>query len=201
MISAEVWLLFVGYTVPMVFSPGPGNTVLATAGGRFGIRGSLPFWLGFEGANVALCLVYGLGLGRVLHDRPELHQVLRWGSVAYLLYLAWGFFRSSATPGGAREEPARLGFGDGLLVVALNPKIHSMIVVMFSQFLDPARAMLPQTALLTAAFLVVCVVCHFPWLYGGKLILGRFRSERAMRIQGWTFGTCMLLVAAYVAFV
>ncbi len=199
MISAEVWLLFVGYTVPMVFSPGPGNTVLATAGGRLGIRGSLPFWMGFEAANVALCAIYGLGLGRVLHDHPGLHQALRWGSVVYLLYLAWGFFRSTASPGGAGEVPVRLGFGQGLLVVALNPKIHSMIVVMFSQFLDPARGMLSQAAQLTAAFLAVCVVCHFPWLYGGKLILGRFRSERAMRIQGWTFGTCMLLVAGYVA--
>ena len=199
MISAEVWLLFLGYTVPMVFSPGPGNTVLATAGGRFGIRGSLPFWMGFEVANLALCVVYGLGLGRVLHDVPALHQALRWGSVVYLLYLAWGFFRSSVSPAGAQEEPARLGFVEGLLAVALNPKIHSMIVVMFSQFLDPASAMLSQTAQLTVAFLIVCVACHFPWLYAGKLLLGRFRSERAMRIQGWTFGTCMLLVAGYVA--
>ena len=200
MLSAEVWLMFLGYTVPMVFSPGPGNTVLATAGGRFGIRGTLPFWLGFEVANVALCLVYGLGLGRVLHERPELHQVLRWGSVAYLLYLAWGFFRSSATPDAGREDLGRLGFGAGLLAVALNPKIHSMIAVMFSQFLDPSRAMFTQTAQLSAAFFVVCVACHFPWIYGGKLILGRFRTERALRIQGWTFGTCMIAVAAYVAF-
>ncbi|WNG32605.1 LysE family translocator [Archangium minus] len=200
MISSEVWWLFVGYTVPMVFSPGPGNTVLATAGGRFGIRGSLPFWMGFEAANVALCILYGFGLGRVLHELPGLHQALRWGGVVYLLYLAWGFFRSSATPGGAHEEPVRLGFGEGLLTVALNPKIHSMIVVMFSQFLDPASAMFVQAAQLTVAFLIVCVVCHFPWIYGGKLILGRFRSERAMRIQGWTFGTCMIAVAGYVAF-
>lgn len=200
MISAEVWVLFLGYTVPMVFSPGPGNTVLATAGGRFGIRGSLPFWLGFEVANVALCLLYGLGLGRVLQDLPALHQTLRWCSVAYLLYLAWGFFRASASPDGEEEAPAKIGFTEGILAVALNPKIHSMVLVMFSHFLDPSRAMLTQTALLTAAFLVVCVVCHFPWLYGGKLILGRFRGERATRIQGRVFGLCMLAVAGYVAY-
>jgi homoserine/homoserine lactone efflux protein len=201
MISSEVWWLFVGYTVPMVFSPGPGNTVLATAGGRFGIRGSLPFWMGFEVANLALCVIYGLGLARVLHHLPLLHQTLRWGGVVYLLYLAWSFFRSSATPGGAHEDPTRLGFGEGFLAVALNPKIHSMIVVMFSQFIDPTTAMFVQTAQLTAAFLVICVVCHFPWIYGGKLILGRFHTERAMRIQGWAFGTCMLVVAGYVALV
>ncbi|NVJ20891.1 LysE family translocator [Myxococcus sp. AM011] len=199
MIPAEVWVMFLGYTVPMVFSPGPGNTVLATAGGRFGIRGSLPFWTGFEVANVALCLLYGLGLGRALQGVPPLHGILRWCSVVYLLYLAWGFFRASSTPAGAEKEPERLGFVEGLFTVALNPKIHSMILVMFSQFLNPEGGMLSQAAQLTAAFLVVCVACHFPWIYGGKLILGRFRSARALRIQGWTFGACMVAVAAYVA--
>ncbi|NPC49502.1 LysE family translocator [Corallococcus sp. AB032C] len=200
MISAEVWVLFLGYAVPMVVSPGPGNTVLATAGGRFGVRGTLPFWMGFEAANVALCLLYGIGLGRALQGLPALHQVLRWGSVVYLLYLAWGFFRASATSREASDVRTRLGFGEGLLAVALNPKIHSMILVMFSQLLDPARGMFSQTAQLTAAFLVVCLACHFPWIYGGKLILGRFHSERALRIQGWTFGACMIAVAAWVAF-
>ena len=37
--------------------------------------------------------------------------------------------------------------------------------------------------------------------FAAELFLGRFRSERAMRIQGWTFGLCMLAVAGYVAFV
>ncbi|MFY1825815.1 LysE family translocator [Myxococcus fulvus] len=199
MIPAEVWVMFLGYTVPMVFSPGPGNTVLATAGGRFGLRGTLPFWVGFEVANVALCLVYGLGLGRALQGVPALLHGLRWSSVAYLLYLAWGFVRSTSAPTAEDAEPERLGFVEGVLAVALNPKIHSMILVMFSQFLRPELGMLAQTAQLTGAFLVVCVACHFPWIYGGKLILGRFRSERALRIQGWTFGACMVVVAAYVA--
>lgn len=200
MIPAEVWVMFLGYTVPMVFSPGPGNTVLATAGGRFGIRGSLPFWLGFEVANVAICIIYGFGLGSVLQQIPALHHVLRVCSVAYLLYLAWGFFRSArASSGGQDETQEQLGFVEGLLAVGFNPKIHSMILVMFSQFLNPANGTLSQAAQLTAAFLVVCVVCHFPWLYGGKVILGRFRSEKALRIQGWTFGVCMVGVAAYVA--
>ncbi|MBU8894032.1 LysE family translocator [Corallococcus sp. H22C18031201] len=199
MISPEGWLLFMGYTVPMVFSPGPGNTVLATAGGRFGVRGTLAFWLGFEVANVALCVLYGLGLGRVLHGVPWLYPVLHWGGVVYLLYLAWGFFRSSAAPAEAREALGPPGLGEGLLAVALNPKIHSMVLVMFSQFLDPAQSLGAQVAQLTGAFLVVCVVCHFPWIYGGKLILGRFHGERAVRLQGWTFGACMLAVAGYVA--
>lgn len=202
MIPWEIWLPFLGYTIPMVISPGPGNTLLAAAGGRFGIRASLPFWTGFEAANLVLCLVYGLGVGRALQDHPGLDQALKWAGAAYLAYVAWRFFRMPAGPAGddrteAGTSPAKLRFGDGFLPVVLNPKIHTMILVMFSQFLDPARPLPGQFTQLTVAFLVVCLACHFPWIYAGKIILGRFRSARALRLQGWTFGTCMVLVAAY----
>ncbi|WP_434112579.1 LysE family translocator [Paraburkholderia caffeinilytica] len=201
MIAWNIWVLFLGYTIPMVVSPGPGNTVLATAGGRFGVTGSIPFWTGFELANLALCLIYGMGLGRVLHGHPEIQMVLKWTGTVYLLYLAWGFVRSSAGSANSSEpDSSRLRIGDGFLSVALNPKIHSMILVMFSQFLDPAKPLPAQVFQFAAAFLVVCVVCHFPWIYGGQLILRRFRSARAVQVQGYVFGICMILVAGYVAF-
>ncbi|CAM3759991.1 Lysine transporter LysE [Bordetella tumulicola] len=201
MIAWDIWILFFGYTVPMVVSPGPGNTLLATAGGRFGIAGSLPFWIGFEVGNLVLCVAYGLGLGRLLHGYPNIETIIKWAGIAYTLYLAWGFFRSSA---GATDNGARrlqhLGIRDGFLSVVLNPKIHSMILVMFSQFLNPVKPLGMQVALFTIAFLVVCVVCHFPWIYGGQLVMRRFQSTRAVKIQGQVFGICMLLVAAYMAF-
>lgn len=200
MIAWDIWILFFGYTVPMVVSPGPGNTLLATAGGRFGVAGSLPFWVGFETANLLLCLVYGLGLGKVLHGHPEIEIAIKWAGIAYVLYLAWGFFRSSAGPAdGDGHEEQRLGVGNGFLSVIFNPKIHSMILVMFSQFLDPEKIFGTQVLQLTVAFLAVCVICHFPWIYGGQLILRRFKSARAIRIQGVVFGICMLIVALYVA--
>jgi len=202
MFAWDIWIAFLGYAVPMVISPGPGNTLLATTGGRFGVKDSLTFWSGFEAGNLVLCLIYGLGLSRTLHLHPEIHPLLKWAGVAYLLYLAWGFLFSSAkAPESDETGLTPLGFWDGFLSVALNPKIHSMILVMFSQFLISGKSLFGQVILLTDAFLIVCVVCHFPWIYGGQLILGRFRSASALRLQGWIFGICMVLVAGYVAWV
>ncbi|MEW6342521.1 MAG: LysE family translocator [Paraburkholderia sp.] len=201
MLGWDIWVLFFGYAVPMVISPGPGNTLLASSGGRFGVRGSLWFWAGFEDGNLVLCLLYGLGLGRGLQSHPGVHEALKWAGTAYLLYLAWSFLRSSAKPAASGERVMKqLTFVDGFVAVLLNPKIHSMILVMFSQFLDPAKPIAMQVLQLTGGFLLVGLACHFPWIYGGKVILGRFTSERAVRIQGWVFGACMLLVAAYVVF-
>jgi threonine/homoserine/homoserine lactone efflux protein len=185
----------------MVISPGPGNAVLATAGGRLGLAGSVPFWVGFEAANIALCLTYGFGLAGALQDQPGAYLILKWAGVLYLLYLAWGFFRTSVQPSDSDGKgAAKLSFGAGFLLVTLNPKIHSMILVMFSQFLDPSRQIFGQVLQITLVFLIVCIVCHFPWIYGGKVILSRFQSDRALRVQGWTFGSCMVAVATYVAF-
>lgn len=198
MIAWEVWAVFLGYAVPMIVSPGPGNTLLATAGGRYGLRGSVPFWTGFEAGNASLCALYGLGLGGTLHEYPQMHAMLKWAGAAYLLYLAWGFFRASATPPGQQAGGRRLGLLDGFVCVILNPKIHSMIIVMFAQFLVPQAGLASQVAQLSTAFVILGLFCHFPWIYGGQIVLGRFTSPRALRIQALVFGSSMLVVAAYV---
>ena len=198
MMAWDVWAVFLGYAVPMIVSPGPGNTLLATAGGRYGVRGSVPFWVGFEAGNLALCALYGLGLGGTLHEYPQLHAILKWAGAAYLLYLAWGFFRASAAPAGRQDGGKRLGAVDGFVCVVLNPKIHSMIIVMFAQFLTPGAGLAGQVAQLSAAFVVLGLFCHFPWIYGGQVVLGRYTSPRALRIQALVFGSAMLAVAAYL---
>lgn len=196
--SLELLVVFLGYAVPMVISPGPGNTVLALSGARFGVRGTGPFWLGFEIGNVLLCLLYGLGFGALLLQYPQSHTVMTWAGAAYVLYLGWGFFRSAKGVQKKAQAVERMDLVSGTVAVLLNVKIHSMVAVMFAQFLLPDQALLPQVLVLTGIFLLVGIVCHFPWIYGGQVILGRFTSDSALRIQGRIFGCLMLAVAVYM---
>lgn len=197
MIPLEIGMLVAGFSVPMIISPGPGNTVLAAAGGRYGVKSVLPFWVGFEAANLVWCLVYGLGLSRVLHDYPQAAQLLKWAGIAYTLYLAYGFMKSPAA--GGRSTIPRLNVFDGFLSVSLNPKIHSMIFVLFSQFLRPDLPLASQAVEIAIAFTLLCVACHFPWIYAGQLMFDRFNSERSIKLQGYVFGGCMVAVAAFLA--
>lgn len=73
-----------------------------------------------------------------------------------------------------------------------------MIIVMYAQFLMPGASLSSQVAQLSAAFVILGLLCHFPWIYGGQVILGRFNTPRAVRIQAAIFGTSMLAAAAYV---
>ena len=197
MIPLQIWMLIIGFSVPMIISPGPGNATLATVGGRFGVRGTVPFWFGFETANVAWCLAYGFGLSRLLHDVPLVALVLKWAGIAYTLYLAYGFVKSSA-PGRDVSMP-RLSAFDGFASVSLNPKIHSMIFVLFSQFLQPDIALGRQVLQITFVFMLVCIACHFPWIYGGRVLFDRFSNEKSVKLQGYLFGGCMAAVALFLA--
>lgn len=197
LLAADVLIAIILYSVPMIISPGPGNTILATAGARFGVVGTLPFWIGFECANLAWCLAYGFGLSIVITGHPALAVALKWLGVAYTLYLAYTFLKSSAPTEGKERE--KLTFFDGFLSVTLNPKIHQMIFILFSQFLPPGGSQGLAVIQITLLFLVLCVACHAPWIVGGKLIFSTFNSPSALRIQGYIFAGCMLLVALYIA--
>jgi threonine/homoserine/homoserine lactone efflux protein len=198
MIAPQMWILIVGFAVPMIISPGPGNTIFAMAGGRFGIRGTLPFWVGFETANLLWCFVYGFGLSRLVLEHPGLAAALKWAGIAYTLYLAYSFLQRSPLETTSTVRP--LSVTDGFVSVCLNPKIHSMIFVMFSQFLSPHLGRYQQVVQISIVFTMLCIVCHFPWIYGGRLVFERIKSERAMKAQGYVFAAAMVLVAAFVAF-
>jgi homoserine/homoserine lactone efflux protein len=199
MISFEIWLLILGFAVPMIISPGPGNTILAAAGAQFGVRGSTPFLLGFEAGNLFWCLAYGFGLSQIFMAYPVLREVLKWGGIIFTLYLAYGFFQYSSLAAQKKMKP--LNALDGFLSVALNPKIHSMILVLFSQFLNPERRLFDQVMQITLAFVLIGVACHFLWVYMGQLLFSRLKSDIAMKIQGYAFGSCLVLVAIFMGFV
>lgn len=197
MIELKIWGLILSFAIPMIISPGPGNTMLAAAGGQFGVRGTAPFWMGFEAGNAVWCLVYGFGLSQVFKTHPEAYALLKWGGTAYLLYLAWGFFQSSSLA--AQQDLKPLRFIDGFVALSLNPKVHSMILVMYSQFLSPALPLSAQVIQIALVFVAVGFASHFLWIYGGQVLFSRLKSRRAMRVQAIVFGLCMLLVAASVA--
>ncbi len=182
----------------MVISPGPGNTLLAAAGGKFGVWRTIPFLIGFEVANLTWCFVYGLGLTQLFISHPFIREILKWAGVIYTLYLAYGFFSSSSLSDQIDMKPLKII--DGFLSVSLNPKIHSMILVMFSQFLNPEYPLFWQVVQISVVFLVVCIVCHLPWVYGGRILFSRIKTEKSLKMQGYVFGTCMILVALFVAF-
>jgi len=70
-------------------TPGPVNVVALSSGARFGFAASQKHVFGAATGFTLLLVLIGLGLHEVLVRWPILTQLIQWGGVAFLLYMAW----------------------------------------------------------------------------------------------------------------
>ena len=136
-------LAFVPAVLALVLTPGADMMFALAQGLRGGSRAAVAASAGIAtGAFVNSALV-GLGLGALVAAAPWLFGVIRWLGVAYLLYLAWKTLTTRLDGTGPSVRPAR-AFRDGLIVNMSNPAVILFILAFVPQFVDPARAILPQ---------------------------------------------------------
>src|ERR1700760_777733 len=97
------------FLTSMGFTPGPNNILVASSGVNFGFRATLPHILGITLGYPLMLLIVGLGLAKIFIAIPLFHVILKYISIAYLLYLAVHLALASAM-GEARRTPKPMTF-------------------------------------------------------------------------------------------
>lgn len=127
---------FVPAVAAILATPGPTNTLLASAGAQGGFRRSLAL-VPAEFAGYALAIAgWGLLLEPASTVLPWLKPVLRLLGAAYLMAVAWGLWRKAGDMHAGSGHGAKRVFGATLL----NPKALLFAVAIFpdAAFRDPA---------------------------------------------------------------
>ncbi len=156
----SVVLSFALTSVLIELTPGPNMTWLAMVAVSQGRR---PGFAAVAGVALGLALVgmaAALGVTAIIDSSPLAYEILRWGGVCYMLYLAWDGWTHSAAA--SLDEPAQdsaLYFRRGLITNLLNPKAAVFYMSVLPAFL-PAAAKLEQTALLTAIYVAAATLIH-----------------------------------------
>ena len=141
----------------------PGTGVIYTVShGLFG--GRRPSALAAVGCTLGIVphlVAATLGLSALVHTSARVFQVMKLAGVAYLLYLAWGMWRSTGSlaiqkPTGARSDRAIVV--RGTVVNLLNPKLTIFFFAFLPQFVDAGSPSTAALALLGAVFMVVTLV-------------------------------------------
>lgn len=177
-----------GFAFVTSITPGPNNLMLLASGTHFGWRRSLPHLLGISfGFGVMLVLV-GLGLGEVFTRWPGLHEMLKWVSLAYLLYLALRVATAAppSAAGGGRGRP--MGFGAAALFQAVNPKAWAMALTAVTAYGDLGIAPL------AAVFVLVNLPCCGSWALLGEQMRRWLHRPRALQAFNW--GAAALMAAS-----
>lgn len=185
------WYSFLTYAVITAATPGPNNLMSMSNAGRLGFRRALPFnlgiWVGFT-IVMALCTLFCTALSALI---PAIRLPMLVLGAAYMLYLAWGTFRSS---GAIQEDHAREGFRSGLLLQFINSKIYLYGVMSMEAYILPYYGGQPAVLLFFALLLAfIGFVFTLAWAAFGSVFRLLFsRHARAVN-------TVMALLLVYCA--
>jgi homoserine/homoserine lactone efflux protein len=158
----SAWLTYFIATIILSVTPGPGVFSSISSGIRHGFRVGVWNGVGMQAANLIIVLVVSLGLGAVLLASEALFSAVKWIGVVYLVYL--GVVTWRAPPRTFEEDTsddahsAREVFMRGFWVNMTNPKGIIFFAAILPQFIDVARAQLPQYAIFAATTFIVDVI-------------------------------------------
>lgn len=146
-------------------TPGPNMTYLAALSLSSGMRTGFAAVAGIALGLATYGIVAALGLAAVIDNSPLLYGILRWGGVAYLLWLAWEAWSSeretSADAADDLDDEPWIAFRRGLITNLLNPKAAVFYVAVLPEFIRPgAGSVMSQTLTLSAIYVTVATVIH-----------------------------------------
>jgi threonine/homoserine/homoserine lactone efflux protein len=186
-------------------TPGPNMGYLAALSLSRGVRAGLACV-----AGIALGLsVYGVaaifGLSAVIEGSPLLYEVLRWGGVAYLLYLAWEAWSAdpneTSEAGRGADDLPRTAFRRGLITNLLNPKAAVFYAAVLPDFVRVDQgAVVLQMLTLTAIYVGIATGIHLLIVLLAGQLQGMIATPDRVRRLGRVFAIMLAAIAVWFAF-
>lgn len=164
MISFSSLISFIITCLVIEATPGPNMGYLALVSAREGRWAGFYLTAGIALGLLLIGLAAALGVAVLISSSPFLYELLRWGGVLYLVWLAWESWQTQ------EEEPSpeafvraasrRKFFRRGLITNLLNPKAALFYVAILPSFVEGLQDVALQTVSLTIAFVFVATLIH-----------------------------------------
>jgi threonine/homoserine/homoserine lactone efflux protein len=175
------------------FTPGPNNFMLMTSGLNFGLKRTLPHLFGVFLGFAFLTLCVSLGLGELFKAFPILYTILKYASVAYMLYLAWIIASSdtNAKKTDVRKRP--LTFIEGAAFQWVNAKAWVMVIGAVSTYATIAPYPL-STFVISGTFCMIGFCSSLTWATFGTGLQHLLKNPKIVR--AFDIAMALLLVAS-----
>ena len=190
----EIILGLVLFSFVSSITPGPNNLMLMASGANFGFRRSIPHMLGVAIGFTLMVLLVGAGLLQLFNAFPLSYLILKFCSVAYLLFLAWKIATASATGKGEATRGKPFTFIQAALFQWVNPKAWTMALTALSVY-SPGQTM-GAIAFVAAVFGLVNLPCISLWTTLGQQLQRILTSERRLRVFNVTMAL-LLVISLY----
>jgi threonine/homoserine/homoserine lactone efflux protein len=202
--TTELILALAAFAFVSSITPGPNNLMLMASGTNFGFRLTVPHMMGVTIGFTLMIVLVGLGLAQVFEAFPIAHDILKYASIAYLLYLAWKIASAGApasdttkgekAKGGDGEPAARpMTFLQAALFQWVNPKAWTMALSAIAAYTLPDQPLL-SLVVIALIFGLVNLPCVSSWALLGMQMRRYLNDPAKLRIFNIT--AAVLLVAS-----
>lgn len=181
--SLTAWLFFLPACFAINMAPGPNNLLSINVAARHGFMTAFVSGAGRLVSFALMLVLAATGLAVVLHASEMFFLAIKLTGAAYLVWLAIQLWRTDAGPMDApNQDDASLWriARQECLVAAGNPKAILVFTAFLPQFVDIAKPMLPQFAILGASFLVLECVAIALYACAG-MYLGKWLTRTKVR--------------------
>lgn len=187
--TPEQFVALISFAFVTSVTPGPNNMMLIASGANFGFRRTIPHMLGISIGHLAMTLIVGLGLAGVVQQEPRILTLLKWLSVAYLLWLAWKLAHAAA-PGSATATGRPMTFLGAAAFQWVNPKAWTMSLGAVSAYTtDPTPI---TVALIAAVFAAVNLPSVSVWTLAGEQLRRVLTSPTRLRAFNYTMAALLI---------
>jgi threonine/homoserine/homoserine lactone efflux protein len=174
-------------------TPGPNNLMLLASGVNFGFRRSIPHMFGVGLGFVFMILALGVGVGQIFTAFPALYGVLKWLSVAYMLWLAWQIANAGPITKDIASGAQPMTFMAAALFQWVNPKAWAMGLTGVTTYTLPANYWL-SLAVMALTFGLINIPSIACWA-GFGVALRSFLQDPA-RVRVFNVIMALLLIAS-----
>jgi len=166
-------LIDFGILIPFVlittFTPGPNNLSCTSMSINFGIKKTMNYIYGIVSGFFLLLLLCGFFSNLLFTTIPSVEPIMRWIGAAYILYLAYGTFRTSFSLQ-EKSDQYLWGFYKGVLLQFLNPKAIIYGLTLYSVFLNPLIGNSLYIIFFSLSFALVVLCAVLTWASFGAII-------------------------------
>lgn len=200
----SLWLTFFAASWAISLSPGPGAVAAMGAGVNHGFARGYWLTLGLVLGIVTQLTIVGVGVGALMAASAMAFAVVKWLGVAYLLWLGLQQWRApvrtlQAIDGERRLVARRALVLRGWGLNAVNPKGTAFMLAVVPQFIDPARPLALQYAVIGATLVFTDLVVMAGYTALASRVLAVLKSPRQVRAMNRLFGSLFVVAAALLA--
>lgn len=196
--AQQFWALVLFAFVTSI-TPGPNNLMLLASGVNFGFRRTAPHMLGIFAGFTTMVALVGLGIGAAVTGVPAIHFILKWGGLAYMLWLAWSLLGIGRETKGLSAGESGTGrpmrFIEAAAFQWVNPKAWMMALGATSAYVPADRA-LAGSLTVALAFGLVNLPSVSSWAAFGAALRDFLSDPQRLRVFNWIMAGLLLLSLA-----